>query len=78
MDEITPIKELLKRAGISQKEICARTGINQSTLSRWINENRKVPMTAYVQIYNECDREILRKGDNVHEKKRFRQNKHQN
>lgn len=62
IDVSRPVGALIKEAGLTQKEICARTGIHQATLSRWIKGERKVPATAYAAIYNECEREILRNG----------------
>lgn len=63
MDATKSVKELLIEAGLSQAEVCNRTGIKKSTLSLWVNgQRKKVPATAYAAIYNECEREILRKG----------------
>lgn len=60
IDVSRPVGALIKDAGLTQKEICARTGINPCTLSRWIKGERKIPAKAYAAIYNECEREILR------------------
>lgn len=62
IDVSRPIGALIMEAGLTQKEICARTGIHPATLSRWIKGGRKVPANAYASIYNECEREILRNG----------------
>ena len=62
IDVSRPVGALIKEAGLTQKEICARTGIHTATLSRWINGTRKVPAGAYAAIYNECEMEILRNG----------------
>ena len=62
IDVSRPIGALIKEAGLTQKEICARTGINPCTLSRWIHGTRKVSAAAYAAIYNECEREIIKNG----------------
>lgn len=62
IDVSRPVGALIKEAGLTQKEICARTGIHPATLSRWVKGERKVPAGAYAAIYNECEREILRNG----------------
>lgn len=62
IDVSRPVGALIKEAGLTQKEVCNRTGIHPATLSRWIRGERKVPAGAYAAIYNECEREILRNG----------------
>lgn len=60
IDVSRPIREIIKDAGLTQKEICARTGIKPAALSLWVNGKRRVPAAAYAAIYNECEREILK------------------
>ena len=62
IDVSRPIGAVIKEAGLTQKEICARTGIKPAALSLWVNGKRRVPAAAYAAIYNECEREILRNG----------------
>lgn len=62
IDVSRPVGALIKEAGLTQKEICNRTGIHESTLSRWVRGERKIPAGAYAAIYNECEREILKDG----------------
>lgn len=62
IDVSRPVGVLIKEAGLTQREICNRTGIHEATLSRWVRGERKVPAGAYAAIYNECEREILRNG----------------
>lgn len=62
IDVTRPIGALIKDAGLTQKEICARTGIKPAALSHWVNGKRRVPANAYAAIYNECEREILKNG----------------
>lgn len=62
IDVSRPVGALIKEAGLSQREICNRTGIHEATLSRWVRGGRKVPAGAYAAIYNECEREILKNG----------------
>ena len=62
IDVSRPVGALIKEAGLTQTEICARTGIKSATLSRWVRGERKIPATAYAAIYNECEKEILRNG----------------
>lgn len=62
IDVTRPIGALIKDAGLTQKEICARTGIKPAALSHWVNGKRRVPANAYAAIYNVCEREILKHG----------------
>lgn len=62
IDMSRPLGAIIKEAGLTQKEVCNRTGINPCTLSRWIKGERKIPAKAYAAIYNECEREILKDG----------------
>ena len=62
IDMSRPLGAIIKEAGLTQKEVCNRTGINPCTLSRWVNGERKIPAKAYAEIFNECEREILRNG----------------
>lgn len=64
IDVTRPIGALIKDAGLTQKEISARTGIKQAALSHWVNGKRRVPAAAYAAIYNECEKEILKNGKN--------------
>lgn len=62
IDMSRPLRAIITDAGLTQKEICNRLGLNPCTLSRWVNGERKIPATAYAAIYNECEREIIRNG----------------
>ena len=62
IDVSRPLGALIKEAGLTQKEICNRTGIHPATLSRWVRGERKVPAGAYAAIFNECERESLKNG----------------
>ena len=62
IDVSRPVGALIKEAGLTQIEVCNRTGIHPATLSRWVRGERKVPAKAYAAIYNECEKEIMLNG----------------
>lgn len=55
------IAQLLKESGISQAEMCRRTGISPPTMSRLMTgSNPSVLM--YAKIFNEYEKEIIANG----------------
>lgn len=55
------ISELLKESGLSQAEMCRRTGISQPAMSRlMVGKNPSVYM--YARIFNEAEKEIMKNG----------------
>lgn len=62
IDVSRPVGALIKEAGLTQTEVCNRTGIHPATLSRWVRGERKVPAKAYADIYNLCEMEMLKNG----------------
>ncbi len=44
------IKEELKRRNISQKELCEKTGISESTMSKYLNSDRQLRGDVIVKI----------------------------
>jgi transcriptional regulator with XRE-family HTH domain len=55
------IAELLKESGISQAEMCRRTGISPPTMSRLMTGNNP-SVLMYAKIYNEYEKEIHANG----------------
>ena len=46
------LADLLKRNGLTQRELAKRTGISESTISRYVNENRVPTNSAIINLSN--------------------------
>ena len=59
IDVSKSIKQLVQESGLSQKEMCERTGISAPTMSRLMTgKNPSVAM--YAKVYNEYEKEIIK------------------
>lgn len=62
IDVSKSIKQLVQESGLSQKEMCERTGISAPTMSRLINSTKSPSVLMYAAIYNETEKEIIKNG----------------
>ena len=62
IDVSKSIKQLVQESGLSQKEMCERTGISASTMSRLINSTKSPSVLMYAAIFNETEKEIRKNG----------------
>lgn len=55
------LKFAMKSAKVSQRELALRSGLNQSTISRYINGEQIPTLTAFINITNalECEPDEL-------------------
>ena len=62
IDVSKSIKQLVQESGLSQKEMCERTGISAPTMSRLINSTKSPSVLMYAAIFNETEKEIRKNG----------------
>lgn len=62
IDVSKSIKQLVQESGLSQSEMCKRTGISAPTMSRLINSTKSPSVLMYAAIYNETEKEIIKNG----------------
>lgn len=62
IDVSKSIKQLVQESGLSQKEMCERTGISAPTMSRLINSTKSPSVLMYAAIFNETEKEIIKNG----------------
>jgi len=62
IDVSKSIKQLVQESGLSQKEMCERTGISAPTMSRLINSTKSPNVLMYAAIFNETEKEIIKNG----------------
>jgi len=62
IDVSKSIKQLVQESGLSQKEMCERTGISAPTMSRLINSTKSPNVLMYAAIFNETEKEIVKNG----------------
>ena len=62
IDVSKSIKQLVQDSGLSQKEMCERTGISAPTMSRLINSTKSPSVLMYAAIFNETEKEIIKNG----------------
>lgn len=60
IDVSKSIKQLVQESGLSQKEMCERTGISAPTMSRLINSTKSPSVLMYAAIFNETEKEIIK------------------
>lgn len=53
MTEHEILLEIINISNLSQKEICVKTNITESSLSRWVNKKKKPKLSSLISI---CDK----------------------